>query len=393
MKELFQSYKKDYPNELSLFIEALKTNEHACISQYLKNNEINERSLLQLISRHKIIGYTYKLLLPHLSKSTKEKLTSRYSAHSHHTLKFTRQLILISQKLEERNFQYIAFKGPVLSQMLYGDPLVKHSVDLDFWVPLKHIEQCHEVLSEAGFIRVNPRFTLTPKQKEKNYRISHHYAYVHKDEKVVIELHWNITNPFSLLPLSFKEAYNSSIKVDLNGHKINTLSYEHYLLYLAVHGSVHKWARLTWLRDFSSLLEQTNAQQQKEVYRLAGRLQLTKPLNQAFLLASAMFDVAVDESLIKKADFRKSIFYKTPLKSMTKASSSLNLEKIPLLFYKWHIRNSRTYRFSLLFRLRTHFTDWEMVKLPDNLFFLYYLLRPFLLVFRATQGLLRQIQK
>jgi len=390
MKEVFQSYKKEYPNELSLLIDVLKADENAEISQHLKNNTINETSLLQLISRHKIIGYVYKLLSPHLSESAKERITRQYREHSHHTLKFVRQLILVSRKLEERNLPYIAFKGPALSQMLYENPLVKHSVDLDFWVPLEHVETCHEALSEAGFVRVNPRLNLTPKQKKKNYSISHHYAYVHKDEKVVIELHWNITNPYSLLPLSFDEAYHSSIKVDLNGHKINTLNYNYYLLYLAVHGSVHKWARLTWLRDFSAMLEQANDEQQKEVFRLAGKFQLTKPVNQAFLLATTIFDVAVDESLIKNEDFRNSLFYRTPLKSMTKVSSRLNLEKIPLLFYRWHIRDSRRYRLSLLFRLRTHFTDWEMIKLPDKLFFLYYLLRPFLLVFRAIQGLLKR---
>ncbi|MFO8234490.1 MAG: nucleotidyltransferase family protein [Bacteroidales bacterium] len=386
MKELFQSYKKEYPNELSLLIEVLKADEHARISQYLENKQVDESYLLQLILRHKIIGYVYKILSPYLGEQTKEQITRQYREHSHHTLKFTRQLILVSQKLDEWNLPYIAFKGPVLSQMLYKDPLVKHSVDLDFWVPLEHIEKCHETLSEAGFVRVKPGISLTPKQKKKNYSISHHYTYVRKDEKVVIELHWNITNPYSLLPLSFDEAYHSSMEVDLNGHKINTLSNKYYLLYLAVHGSVHKWARLTWLKDFGTLLKQSNYQQQQEVFRLAKNFQLTKPVNQAFLLASAIFDVAVDESLIKKDRFSNSSFYTTPLKSMLKTSNRSNLEKIPALFYKWHIRDSWVYRFSLLFRLRTHFTDWETVRLPDNLFFLYYLLRPFLFFYRNLCG-------
>ena len=390
MKELFQSYKKEYPNELSLLVEVLKADEESNISQYFEENRIDENYLLQLISRHKIIGYVYKLLGPHLSKQTKEKITRQYKEHSLHTLTFVRQLILISQKLDEYNIPYIAFKGPVLSQMLYKDPLVKHSVDLDFWVPLEHIEKCHEVLSETGFLRIIPKLTLTPKQKKKNYSISHHYTYFHKKEKVMMELHWNITNPFSLLPLSFNEAYRSRIKVDLNGHDINTLSYEHYLLYLAVHGSEHKWSKLTWLKDFSVLLKQTTYQQQKKVVSLAGELQLTRPVNQAFLLASAIFDVAVDESLIKNEDFRNSLFYTMPLKSMVKSGKRLNLKKIPALFYKWHIRDNHAYRLSLLFRLRTHYTDWETVRLPDNLFFLYYLLRPFLLVFRAIRGLLRR---
>src|SRR6056297_495273 len=128
MKELYLKYRKTYPPELSFLIDLLKSED----SQNQENLSINENELLKLISRHKLIGYIYNTLSAKVSVESKRRLKNQYEQHSRHTLKFVRQLILVSQKLDEWNLPYIAFKGPVLSQMLYGDPLVKHSVDLDF---------------------------------------------------------------------------------------------------------------------------------------------------------------------------------------------------------------------------------------------------------------------
>jgi len=385
MKEIFLKYQKTYSPELSFLIDILKKES----PEYQQVQSLNKNYLLQLISRHKLIGYIYNDLSAYLDADSKKTLKGQYEQHSRHTLKFVRQLIFVSQKLSDWELPYIAFKGPVLSQILYNGPLVKNSVDLDFWVPLDHVETCHKALNEAGYSRVKPRH-LTPKQQKKNYSISHHYTYVHQTDRVVIELHWNITNPFSLLPLTFQEAYNSHIHDNLHNHKIKTLSYVHYLLYLAVHGSIHRWSRLTWLKDFSELLKLSTEKQQEEVLRTAEKLQLEKPVKQAFWLAYAIFDISLSDMILRKHPVKKSFFYIDPFKSLNKSTNRLSKEKLPGLFYKWHIRQNSKYRFSLFFRLRTHFTDWEIIKLPDKLFFLYYLLRPFFLVFRGVKSLLRR---
>lgn len=389
MQRIYQTYRKLYSNELLFLLDMLKSEKESSTPETTRHLPVNEKKLIPLVTRHKLIGYVYKQLSPKLSSETKESLTAQYKQHTRHTLTFIRQLILVSQKFDQNNIPYLAFKGPVLSQMLYGDPLVKHSVDLDFWVSLDNIENCEAILNDAGFIRVKPG-KLTPRQRMKNYSINHHYTYVNQAERVVIELHWNITNPFSLLPLTFQDAYSSHTHVELHNHQIKTLSYVHYLLYLAVHGSIHRWSRLTWLKDFSALLSLSTENQQQQVFRIADEFQLTKPVKQAFWLSYVIFETPVSDEILKHHPIKPTFFYTDPVKSITKSTSRLNKEKLPGLIYKWHIRNNSKYRFSIFFRLRTHFTDWEIIKLPDQLFFLYYLLRPFFIVFRGVRSLLRR---
>ena len=55
---------------------------------------------------------------------------------------------------------------------------------------------------------------------------------------------------------------------------------------------------------------------------------------------------------------------------------------IKYVCYRSRLRENNKYRFDLISRLRTHFLDWEMLPLPDSLFFLYYFLRPILLFLR-----------
>ncbi len=390
MKDSFQKYYDRYPAELSLLLKILREGKHSGIAEAFKKNRINEEYLLKLISRHKVIGYLYKNLSPHLSSPARSVFSNNYKEHTRHTLNYVRRLILTSQKLDKHQIPYLAFKGPVLSEMLYHNPLVKDSLDLDIWVPLKYVEKFQQIIYDEGFIRIAPKARLTPKQKKKNYSISHHYTYLHKDERVVIELHWNITNPFSLFPLTFREAYKEYNTVTLNNHELRTLSHEHYLLYLAVHGSSHKWSRLHWLKDFSALLKASSKEQLNRAFQVAEKLKLSKPLIQALWISHKIFDTPIDESFVNTKQIKNSFFFNTPLKSIPKPTQKLKKEKIKTIFYRWQIRKNAAYRFSLLFRLRTHFKDWETLKLPDSLFFLYYPLRPFLFLYRLIFSRLKR---
>src|SRR6056297_1065325 len=116
MKELYLKYREAYPPELSFLIDVLKSED----CQYQENRSINEDELLKLISRHKVIGYIYKNLSPHVSTPARSALSNNYKEHTRHTLNYVRRLILTSQKLDKHHIPYLAFKGPVLSEMLYS---------------------------------------------------------------------------------------------------------------------------------------------------------------------------------------------------------------------------------------------------------------------------------
>jgi len=57
--------------------------------------------------------------------------------------------------------------------------------------------------------------------------------------------------------------------------------------------------------------------------------------------------------------------------------------KMRFVFYRIGLKKDLKYYFDLIYRLRTHYTDWSLMKLPDYMFFLYYLLRPVFLLLKV----------
>lgn len=72
-----------------------------------------------------------------------------------------------------------------------------------------------------------------------------------------------------------------------------------------------------------------------------------------------------------------------PIKSIenTELKQKGILGKFEYILYRLRLKPSFKYYFDVIFRLRTHLSDWELVKIPDKLFFLYFLLRPVLLLY------------
>jgi len=63
-----------------------------------------------------------------------EALKSLYLASTQRALRMTRQLVLVLAALESAGIRMLPLKGPVLSQSAFGDPSLRHFVDLDVLV-------------------------------------------------------------------------------------------------------------------------------------------------------------------------------------------------------------------------------------------------------------------
>jgi hypothetical protein len=79
-----------------------------------------------------------------------------------------------------------------------------------------------------------------------------------------------------------------------------------------------------------------------------------------------------------KTDHISKYFIEKPLKALGELKSTESLDKLRDMPYHLSLRRAPNFKFNLLFRLRTHHTNWAQIQLPDRFFFLYYPLRPLL---------------
>lgn len=375
--------KENFSKELKLLIR-LSQNEIDIESDLWILSEINWDIFLNLVLKHRLVSHVLK----HSNKLTNkipqeiiEKLKEIKLIQSKKSLEYTSILIKIASQFRNNNIKFISFKGPLLSFELYNDVGFRNFNDLDILVNKDDVENAKKIIEDLEFKCIYPKIELTNKQRKINYSLSHHYHFKNKHKSIDIELHWSISNPKSYFGMPTSQIISNSQLIDISGHSISYLSTIENLVYQTAHGAIHQWYRLFWLKDFSELLKKVNLAQIKQAFVLSKKLKLDRCFLQAITLSHLLYNadlldyrgIEINENLIK-----------IPLKSIS--SIDLNQQgikgKIKSLIYRLKLKPDLNYYFELTYRLRTHLTDWELLKLPKSLFFLFYILRPFLLIYK-----------
>ena len=182
---------------------------------------------------------------------TRARLGSLSGAIAVRSLRMTRQLLAITGQLEKASVPALAFKGPALSQLAYGDVTRRHSVDLDILVRPADVHTARAVLEADGLVvdgsMVNvPWATAQAAEQE--------MVLVHPTTRLMVELHWRIGPRFAPDSLPADELFARAGAVDLLGRVTPTLSRADSVLALTVHASTHEWNRLDDVAALCGLL-------------------------------------------------------------------------------------------------------------------------------------------
>ncbi|MFW5916564.1 MAG: nucleotidyltransferase family protein [Bacteroidota bacterium] len=385
---------KQFPEELKNIIQILGNSK---VKPYFpsKYQDFNWDFFITLIQQHQLTS----LIFPYLSKNRDNIPTAAYDRiksiqqrNAQKALAHVEQTIRLQSLFNKEGIPAIFLKGVALSQILYGDPLLKNSIDIDVLVSLKHIGQAAELLQKQGYRMIYPDIRLSKRQKRINYRISHHYDFQHPEKGVRVELHWKLINPQVLLPFSFDFLYRRSVKVKLHEHPVNTLSMEDYIIYLSVHGAKHRWYNLAWLKDLSQILEETSQQTKLKTFRLSEEMGLKICFLQGCLISRLIYGVETVVPLPKN-QHRLMLMVRKALDAIPEYRTELKSHKLRNLLYQLWLRRNLKYKLTLIFRLRTHHSDWSRVPLPDYLFFLYYPLRPLIYMMNKVKNKIQKIHQ
>lgn len=383
MKYDVNDMEQKFSNELKLLIFLSQDDLNTATFQG-KLNGIDWKVFLDLTLKHRLVSHILKhseFLTKEIPPSVYQKLVDYRLAHSRKALNYAVHAIRIYQQFTANTISHCFFKGPLLSLELYHDIGYRNFGDIDILVDKKDVEKAKTILEELDFRCIYPKIKLTAKQKKINYSISHHYHFVHPVQSIDIELHWSITNPQSYFGVETKEILSNTRKLKVSNYELPYLSKIENLVYQAAHGSIHQWYRLFWLKDFSRLITLATPHEIKEAYQLSKKLKLNHSFIQACKLSNLIYKTDLPDAIDLKINRN---LIRIPLHSIH--STDLNQRgikgKIGSIFYRLKLKPSLNYYWDLIFRLRTHLTDWELIRLPNFLFFLYYVLRPFLLIYK-----------
>ena len=157
-----------------------------------------------------------------------------------------------SDCLAEAGIPSLVLKGLPLSARLFGTPLARNCFDIDLLVPPHAVAAAGQALSQGGWQLRKPSFSPTPARNRCYDRFVKDRLFVGPGG--ALELHHRLVNNPFLLPASFERLHANAANVGVGGYRVAVLGDDDLLVYLAIHGQLHRWSRLRWLCDFAALL-------------------------------------------------------------------------------------------------------------------------------------------
>lgn len=369
--------------ELNLLIQCSRpTNDNKSAQEIEKTiqGNVDWNYLFDLIQRHKLFPSVYETLKPFnklIPSSFFKAIKNNVETNTKKMLALTGELIKLTSLFAEKGIHVICLKGPPLSYQLYGTIAGKESKDLDLIVSPDDLDNSHAILSDNGYDCIEPDFELSNRQLRENIKLIHHNTYFNQKKRILLELHWRFFTPASLCPLKTNQILKNYQEISLLNNKIKILEKNDQLSYLAVHGAIHKWYRLFWLKDFTEFITKNNFNWMK-ILRDSEEKGSFNSIAQALYTAEIIYGIQIPE-------FKKTKLINYLVASSLKAiTQKEEIEKSKIIyivtrpFYLMRLRKNLSHKLKCINALRTKSSHWKILPLPDFLFFLYYFLRPFI---------------
>lgn len=309
----------------------------------------------------------------------------RFLRDAVHKLFLSRILLRLLQALEAAGIRALAYKGPALATVLYGDIALREMSDLDILIDPASFSAARKVLIGLGY---QPQFRHTHKQEQACLHSDCELLFHSSDGNVAVDLHWAITPPHLAPRLSFDELWQRRRLVSLGSQSVPTFSAEDTTLLLAIHGGKHLWQRLSWLADFA---ESQRQDLNWHVLRQRARnARAERMLSLGLVLTNRIFDKPLPPE--SKAEIEQDATVGRISENVARTvfddgngGESDRVRWLTMVYLadtRWE-----GLRCGARFALASGPREWQAVRLPDSLFSIYTLIR-LATVFRTTFSVL-----
>jgi len=351
---------------------------------FIKNSlpAIDCQQLVGIASRHGVLPLVYKTL-KNLSQSGKADFQDFLSelkpinmSIAQRNMLMSSELIKIMRLLEENHIEALAFKGPALAQMAYGDITLRQYSDLDILVERAQVHRIAFLLKEEGY--VNTLSLSSAQQEQVWYQHAKDMVFFHPQRRIILELHWLLLDDDYPVQMDLDVVWREQKTIQINGYDIQTFSSETLLLYLCIHGSKHLWERIGWIKDIDLMIRTQKIDWEHLAVFIRG-----SGFERMFLLGlhltNTLFDTPLPKTVKEQIHDQKwlrelsdYIMDDWTLHRNMFHNSAAMLHLFPILKMKLQ------YLHKVI--MRPSKNEYRFVDLPKKFYWAYYLLRPYLLI-------------
>ncbi|HEY9828022.1 MAG TPA: nucleotidyltransferase family protein [Stenomitos sp.] len=351
---------------------------------------LNWDDLINTASWHGVLPLLYCNLanaVPHqVPKPIFSRLLKLYLINSAHNQHLTTALEDIARLFAEHDLPVIFFKGPVLAEAVYGSIHLRRFSDLDILVPEQNVSQVRQLLIDNGF---QPK-RLGEAEKAEDYFSSRVWddTFIHSSRQVTIDLHWQLMPDYFFVAFNSDEIWARRQTVAMHQVELSSLNPEDLLLYLCTHGSKELWRHLIWICDIAEMVRGYPDLPWPHLLERAQALRIERMFLLGLNLAHELLDMPLPVALQSRieqsrplkrltAECKQRLFPKVPINAES-AATGFWLFHNPLHLEMRDRLQDRLpqYWLMLKFFVTPNEEDYQFMKLPKPLSFLYYLVRP-----------------
>ena len=332
---------------------------------------IDEEVFLALLIRHRVYPLVYFNLKEEsrISEELKDKLKQLAAANQLQALQSRHMQFRLQKEFDQQAYKGFFLKGVTLSEQYYGDAGLRHVMDIDCWVEQKAIEPIAHWLFEEGYSSVPDIRSMNAGQLAFVQKTGHDLQFLTEkpSQPKVIELHWKLRGPLG--------GFNLRPEAPMN-------EVDHFL-YLCTHGTEHGWFRLKWLFDFPQIMDLVNFDWE-EVRERAIALDCLDHLEITMMVLQEYLNEPLPRAISSRLRphlYDRHIMY---VRQAIMAESTFNDNDTNRLAYLKYmlLLSRRKFNWDLVLKYLTSHQDWNLLPLPKQLFFLYFPLRPILVLWR-----------
>jgi hypothetical protein len=330
-------------------------------------------ALVELARWHRVVPFVSRQVTAHaldaVAESALKRLHDAAREVAVRALASAHELVRVLDGFASAGVRALAYKGPALALAAYGDVGLRDCVDLDFVVSPADVSRARDTLVSLGY---RQREGMSRAQEGAIYGGQGHFPYV--SDKGFAELHWRFAATRFPWNPQLEPILDRCTTVQLAGARIAVPAREDQLLLLLLHGTRHVWAELECVLAVTELLRAGTVDGGALLDRaraVGGRRAALVGLEVARLALGA----PVPEPLVAEAarDAHVASLAREALACLCEGSSASPLQRNNARRY--HLlcleRRRDRLRFVVQSALRPTPREWELVRLPDVLTFLY----------------------
>lgn len=284
----------------------------------------------------------------------------------------------------------VPYKGPILTQQVYGNLALRPSVDIDLLILRKDFQRAKRLLLSQGY---RPFYHVSSAEEELRLLSACEYHLVTPSNHVMVEIHWGVWEESVFPPKAVTDVFRRSRLSSFLGVNVLTLSPEDALVVTCIHLAKHRWRELRLICDVAELIRAHPLLDWAKLGHIAEETHNKRILNLGILLARDILGAmppeevtaafATDAHLVHLAHKAETTLF---------ADNEAQVGREPLYeIIRIRDRFRDKIHSALWFALTPAIVDYQWLRLPRRLVKLYFFLRPIRLIFDYSRGALRTL--